>query len=257
MARFALVAVLLLSPACKTFAFLFPAPTPMQALRYPASPSERAQCLIILLPGGGDDADAFEKAGFIADLRARNIHADVEAAAATFGYYAKWTFPERFGTDIVEPAVANGYKHIWLAGVSMGGYGAADFATHHSDLFDGLLLLAPYLGEGAVLDEIRRAGGLRAWTPRDATGERDERALWLWLKDATADPAARPALYLGFGEGDGMHDTHALLAAAMAPARLYPGPGGHDWPIWRRAWKEFLAGSDFASRCPAGQGAVY
>lgn len=253
MTRCALVALLLCSPACASFAFLFPAPTPMRSRRYPASPSGRARCLLILLPGRGDDVDAFEKAGFIEDLKARHIPADVEVAAATFGYYAKWTFPERFGTDIVEPAVAQGYQHIWMAGVSMGGYGAADFAAHHGDLFDGVLLIAPYLGQGAVLDEIRKAGGLRAWTPGEATGQRDERALWLWLRDAAAGEIERPALYLGLGAGDGMHDTQQLVASAMPPSRLYVSPGGHDWPIWRRAWASFLDKSDFASRCAASE----
>ncbi len=253
MGRSALVALLLFAPACKAFAFLFPAPVPMQALRYPSSPSGRAGCLVILLPGAGDDADAFEKAGFIDELRSRHIRADVEAAAATYGYYAKWTFPERFGTDVVDPAVAQRYQRIWLAGVSMGGYGAADFATHHGDQFDGVLLIAPYLGEGAVLEEIRRAGGLRSWIPGDATGERDERALWLWLRDAAAGQIERPELYLGFGEGDHMRDTHHLLASAMPPAHVFAGPGGHDWPVWRRAWATFLDSSDFANRCGVAQ----
>jgi pimeloyl-ACP methyl ester carboxylesterase len=248
-----LAALLLFTPACKAFAFLFPAPVPMQALRYPSSPSGRAECLIIFLPGQGDDADAFEKAGFIDELRSRKIRADVEAAAATYGYYAKWTFPERFGTDIVEPAVAQGYPHIWLAGVSMGGYGAADFATHHGDLFDGVFLIAPYLGEGAVLDEIRRAGGLRSWIPGEATGDRDERALWLWLRNVAAGQIERPELYLGFGDGDHMHGMHQLLASAMPEAHVYAGPGGHDWPVWRRAWASFLASSDFANRCGVTQ----
>ena len=258
MARTALIAFLLLTPSCRAFGFLFPAPTPMQVLRYPASAASRAECLIILLPGRGDDPDSFEKEGFIEELRARHIPADVEVAAATFGYYAKWTFPERFGNDVVEPAVKQGYQRIWMAGVSMGGFGAADFATHHGDLFDGVLLIAPYLGEGAVLDEIEQQGGLRKWTPGSATGAQDERALWLWLKtaaEAATGPAGRPEqpeLYLGFGEDDRMHRTHQLLASALPPARLYPNPGGHDWPVWRRSWAAFLDGSDFARRCGAG-----
>ena len=249
MGRSALVALLLCNAGCKAFAFLFPAPTPMATLQYPASPSGRARCLVILLPGRGDDADAFEKAGFIEELRSRHIRADVEAAAASFGYYAKWTFPERFGTDVVERAIAKGYERVWLAGVSMGGYGAADFATHHGDQFDGVFLIAPYLGEGAVLEEIRRAGGLRSWTPAGADGERDERALWVWLKQQALGQIERPELYLGFGDADHMHDTHQLLASAMPPARVFSGPGGHDWPVWRRAWASFLDASTFASRC--------
>ena len=251
MTRCALLAILLCAPACKTFAFLFPAPTPMATLRYPASPSARGQCLLILLPGRGDDPDAFEKAGFLDDLRASHLPADVVVAGATFGYYVKWTFPERFGTDVVEPAVAQGYKRIWMIGVSMGGYGAADFATHHADVFDGVFLIAPYLGDGAVLDEIRRAGGLRSWTPGSATGDRDERALWLWLKDASGSQTERPALYLGFGDSDGSHGTHLLLADALPPPHVFGGPGGHDWPAWRRAWNRFLATSDLARRCAA------
>ena len=114
-----------------------------------------------------------------------------------------------------------------------------------------MLLIAPYLGEGAVLDEIERAGGLQQWTPGSATGAQDERALWLWLKSAATDPGGLPELYLGFGQDDRMHRTHQLLASALPPARVYAGPGGHDWPVWRRAWAAFLDRSDFASRCGA------
>jgi S-formylglutathione hydrolase FrmB len=249
MRRAAFVSVLCLLSGCQAFAFLFPAPVPMQVLQYPASPDRRARCLVILLPGRGDDPEVFEKEGFVKELRSRGLDADAEVAGATFGYYARWTFPERFGTDVAEPAVLRGYEHIWLAGASMGGFGAADFATHHADQLDGVFLIAPYLGEHEVQEEIERSGGLRSWTPREATGKRDERALWLWLKDRAAAQDDRPGLYLGFGNDDGMHDTHSLLAAAMPPAHVYAEPGGHGWPAWRLAWAAFLTSSDFASRC--------
>jgi S-formylglutathione hydrolase FrmB len=240
--------LLCLATGCQAFAFLFPAPTPMQVLHYPAAADHRAKCLIILLPGRGDDANVFEKQGFIKILRASGLDADAEAAGATFGYYARWTFPERFGTDVVEPAVLRGYQHIWLAGVSMGGYGAGEFGTHHADQLDGVFMIAPYLGEHEVRDEIEQAGGLRKWTPKDAVGKRDERALWLWLQDR-ATATDRPALYLGFGNDDGMHGSHSLLAGAMQPTHVYAEPGGHDWPAWRPAWEAFLGKSDFATRC--------
>jgi len=249
MLRAASICLLCILPGCQAFAFMFPAPVPMPVLRYPASPNGRAQCLVVLLPGRGDGPGVFEEEGFVKELRSRGLDADVEVAGATFGYYAKWTFPERFGTDVVEPAVLRGYRHIWLAGVSMGGFGAAAFATHHAEQFDGVLLIAPYLGDAEVRDEIDRAGGLRSWTPEDATGKRDERALWLWLKDRAAAHEERPALYLGFGNDDGMHGVHRLLAAAMPPSHVFAEPGGHDWPAWRRAWAAFLTSSDFASRC--------
>jgi pimeloyl-ACP methyl ester carboxylesterase len=244
------VLLVLLCSGCQAFAFLFPAPTPMPVLRYPAAADHRAKCLIILLPGRGDDAEVFDKEGFVKELRSRRLDVDIEAAGATFGYYAKWTFPERFGGDVVEPAVLRGYEHIWLAGASMGGYGAGEFGAHHADQFDGVFLIAPYLGEGEVRDEIEQQGGLKAWVPKEATGKRDERALWLWLQDrAAAKEGDRPALYLGFGNGDGMHGSHGLLAAAMQPSHVFPEPGGHDWPAWRLAWAEFLTKADFAARC--------
>ena len=222
----------------------------MAQVDYPLDKSARAPCLVVLLPGRGDDLDAFDKHGFVAALRARNIQADLVAADAILGYYAKGTFPERLREDVVEPLRKRGYRRIWAVGVSLGGLGAALYSRYNPGVFDGVILIAPYLGDDAIQEEIRKAGGLARWNPAQATSHGDERALWQWLQRTAPQTApGGPRLYLGFGAQDGMASGQQLLAVALPVDHVFETPGGHDWPVWRTVLGAFV--DELAASCSA------
>lgn len=125
----------------------------------------------------------------------------------------------------------------------MGGLGAVLYAREHPGTVDGVLLLAPYLGEDPLVEEIEGAGGLAAWPgPYAAEGFAGfTREMWSWLRGAAAAETSRPAIWLGYGRSDRLRRSHALLAAALPPGRVLTARGGHTWPVWRELWRAFVA----------------
>src|SRR5215467_129659 len=100
-----LLALLLLT-GCSLF---WRAPVPMRAVDYPAAQAP-AKCLIVFLPGMGDDAEDFQKNGFVEEVRRHGLSVDIVAANATIGYYSRGIFAERLSTDVIAPRRSRGYQ---------------------------------------------------------------------------------------------------------------------------------------------------
>jgi pimeloyl-ACP methyl ester carboxylesterase len=213
----------------------------------------RARCLVVFLPGMGDDAEDFERLGFVAEVKQRELSVDMVAAQATLGYYARGTFPERLATDVVGPARARGYEQVWLIGMSMGGLGTLYYTRAHAAEVTGVLALAPYLGEAGLIDEIHDAGGLASWQapPRvDVMNEDNyQREIWRWLQAVTRGQEAGPDLYLGYGRSDKLARADELLAAVLPDGHKYLIDGAHDWTTWKVLLGQFLQSSDFSRSC--------
>jgi len=228
-------------------AAMLPAPRPMRAVDGPRAAGE-ARCLLVLLPGMGDRPETFRAEGFLERLERRGLDADVVVADATLGYYAKGHMPGQLWDDVIAPRLRPGQR-LWLLGISMGGMGA--LMTAHDHPVAGLVLLAPYLGDEALVDEIRAAGGLAPWAPGDVAGplteERFQRQVWAWAKGAVA--SGGPPVALGFGAGDRSAHLHRVLAAALPPERVRTAPGGHDWEAWRALLDDVLARSPLVDEC--------
>jgi pimeloyl-ACP methyl ester carboxylesterase len=221
-----------------------PARVPMPTIAVASACAARPDTLVIFLPGAYSLPQEYLREGFVEALRRRSIAADVVIADAHLGYYRNRSVIDRFEADVLAPARAQGYAHIWLVGISLGGFGAFINAQAHPQGIDGIVALAPYLGEAPTVESVRAQGGLARWrapqAPSEATA--DDTMLWRWLQ-GYADPATaatRPALYLGWGRDDRFKDVEPLLAAALPPQRVFNVPGGHDWPPWRALWEQVL-----------------
>ncbi|MFT3838289.1 MAG: alpha/beta fold hydrolase [Myxococcaceae bacterium] len=212
-----------------------------------------ARCLVVFLPGVADRASTFREAGFVDELRARRLSVDAVAADATIGYYLRGVEAPVIEHDVVARAVAAGhYEQVWMVGVSMGGFGALHYAASFPTRLDGVLVLAPHLGEESSLQDIRDAGGLREWEPpvQYARGRRDYTAdTWRFVRAHTFDHAPGPELYLGYGSYDPVTGQPAMLASVLPASHVYKESGGHSWSTWRRLWARFLDESPFRLRC--------
>lgn len=218
--------------------------------------NEGAKCLVVLLPGYGDAPEAFEREGFAQALRASGASVDVIAADASMGYHRNGTFVERLRTDVIEPArAAHPYEQLWLMGVSMGGFGSLFYAAEREGDVEGIVALAPYLGDAALIEEVKAAGGLRDWKAPEkaqAGAENYQAQLWRWLQETTAKPRnAYPAIYLGYGKLDRLAEANALVADALPDSRVFVAEGGHRWIVWRGLLERFLAESTFTKTCGA------
>ena len=204
--------------------------------------------MIVLLPGARDHADEYIEEGFVDALRTRGIAADVALADASVAYYQGGTIVQRLEADVIEPARARGIRHVWFAGISIGGLGSLIYANERRGTVDGVLLIAPYLGEHAIAREVEAAGGLRRWTPpTDIAPDDHDHHLWQWLKTLTLSVRSSagsvsdlPPVWLGYGRDDRFADAHRLLAAALPTGHVFTAPGGHDWPPWRAVWPDLL-----------------
>lgn len=202
--------------------------------------SEETRSLVIFLPGIGDLAEDFERRGFIDDMRRQGITADAVAIDAHYGYYASRAIHARITEDVIASARLAGYEQIWLAGVSLGGFGAASYAALNPSHVAGLLLFAPYLGGTRLVREISAAGGVGGWEPGTVGEDDHQRALWAWLKENITNSNPALPIYLGYGKRDMFERSNSLLAGLLPDERVYSIPGGHDWRTWKQLWQLFL-----------------
>lgn len=207
---------------------------PMRVMDHAPRGPEQAEGLVVFLPGFGDDGGVFDRYGLVAILE-EETRFDALGAHAHFGFYREFSILPRLEADVIGPARRMGYERIWLVGTSMGGFGAVSYAATHPEEVAGVILMAPYLGEPAVLAEIREQG-LTEWEPGNLAAMADDRARvtrrnWAWMRDQLRDPNGTP-IYLGYGEQDSGVPEFRLLEAALPAERVVHIPGPHGWAAW-------------------------
>jgi pimeloyl-ACP methyl ester carboxylesterase len=202
------------------------------------------RCLLLLLPGRGDDLDDFARAGFAEIAAEHGIDAEVVAVDAHMGYFRDRSLLVRLDADVIEPARRRGVDEIWWVGISLGGMASLLVLDERPDAVDGVVLLAPYLGDGPLVDSLVTVGDLAAWRddPDLPAGPDDLwRRLWLDLQERTATSSERPPIFLGYGDGDRYRGAHRVLAGALPEERVLVLPGGHDWETWSALWTRLAA----------------
>lgn len=167
-------------------------------------------------------------------------------------FYADEVHGNRYWTFLSEelPAVASSFfrlsdrrEETFVAGLSMGGYGACKWALRHPERFAAAASLSGALDMAAmersrqwrpdIVDQVFGEGPI-AGTDDDL----------LWLLDH-ADPAELPALYVCCGTGDELIESNRSFVAAAAdrgmPVTVDFGPGEHEWGYWDRTIQDVLA----------------
>lgn len=238
----ALLAALFFLSSLSGCAAFFPTKSGLDITLLPSACATRADTLLVFLPGRYDAPRDVISHGFIDAMHAAGVNADVALPDLHLGYYLQRSAVDRLQEDIILPAREQGYRHIWFAGISLGGLGAILYLQQHPGIVDGAFLIAPYLGNEDIHHEIAAAGGLANWSSAPPQTEDFERAMWLWLRETAphADQAPYPRLYLGYGERDRFAASNALLAAALPAGHALSTEGGHDWAPWLRIWKAML-----------------
>jgi pimeloyl-ACP methyl ester carboxylesterase len=214
----------------------------MRILHDFASAGSRAPTLAILLPGALQQPEHFADAGFIDVLRRRELPLDlalIDPGSHYVGDAIDDTFLQRLHDAVIRPARLEGYRRLWLGGISIGGFMALAYAERYPGLIDGLCLLAPYPGNRILTAEIKAAGGLHRWHPAHIPDNDVERRVWTWLKAGRPQPAVA-GTYFGYGCEDRFAAGQQLMAQAFEERCMDIITGGHDWPVWRQLWENFL-----------------
>ncbi len=246
-----LALVIFFGPGCQSQRAI---KTPMDAIHDLAPGDVAERILLIMLPGARDLPQDLVQQGFVRAIRARNLPVDVIAVDGHLGYYLEQQITSRLSDDIIAPARAKGYRRIWLAGISLGGMGSLLYARARPGEIEGLILLAPYLGNRGLVAQVTEAGGFAEWRPESALlptpGDSfaDEVAMLAWLKDYRHDVAGVPKIYLGYGANDRFAPASRLLAQRLPNERVEAIAGGHDWATWIALWNRLLDRGIFIHR---------
>jgi pimeloyl-ACP methyl ester carboxylesterase len=228
---------------------LRPAATPVRTLQLaPAPPSPG--CLFVFLPGRGDRAEVYQREGFATPLGEHGLVAEAVSVDLHVGYYARRIAHQRLHDDVITPARSRGVRQVWLVGVSMGGLGTLIYDRYFPGEVTGTVLLAPFLGDEKVIDEITAAGGLARWEPKQPVAADDwARDIWSWLRRGPSSTQPMPRLVLGYGTRDSLAPANRLLAATLPEERVFTADGGHDWQTWDKLWRAMLASGQVGPDC--------
>lgn len=211
-------AVLFLALACAAGCYR-PQPTtvPIRTLAMEPGTAD-AHCLVVFLPGRGDQPEDYVRHGFPEALRRAGSRCAMMGVDSHLGYFYDRSIVTRLHDDVIAPARARG-QDVWLVGISLGGLGSLLYTQNHPEDVKGLVLLSPYLGE--------EGGGPDIWPFLKRFGETDR---------------SLPPLWLGYGTRDRFAEPNGRLAALLPPGHVFTvRRGHHTWRTWRKLWEQIVA----------------
>ena len=158
-----------------------------------------------------------------------------------------WTFLSQELPSLVASwfRVSERREDTFVAGLSMGGYGALKWALRQPERFAAAASLSGAVDvAGLRTSRIRPEDPLlfdRVFGDRSPAGSDDDLLALL----RRADPAGLPALHVSCGEQDELMDDNLRFtracSAASVPVTTSFGPGGHDWAYWDTTVQDVLA----------------
>ena len=204
---------------------------------------QSAQRLVVVLPGRADNLEALHRGGVVDAIHRHWPDADVLLAELTLPYYLQGTAPQRLHDEVIVPARQRGYREVWLSGASMGGMGSVMYDRSYPGQVDGIILLAPYLGDRPILREIAAAGGVGNWDPGPPQvigSDNWQHEMWRHLQTWADSPVRTRNVWLAYGERDRLRSAMPLLIPLLPPEHVLVRPGGHAWRVWAPALGEVL-----------------
>ena len=163
-------------------------------------------------------------------------HRSFYADEALGGAY--WTFLTEELPALVHRffRVSNRPEDTFVAGLSMGGYGAWKWALRYPDRVAAAASLSGAVDLSAIaegFDWPEDPQMFRRLYPEGAVPPPDD----LFALVSAADPAALPDLWLGCGSADPVYDSNRRLAEACGAAGIdvttsWVADAEHDWALW-------------------------
>lgn len=204
--------------------------------------------VLYLLHGLSDDSSAWLRYTSI-ERYAEQLGLAVVMPEVQRSFYADelhgaryWTFLSQELPSVVEAffTVSSRREDTFVAGLSMGGYGALKWALHDPGRFAAAASLSGALDLAALVSLPER----RPLFSR-VFGDRIAPADDLFALLARADVEALPSLYVGCGTEDELYasnvrfveETTALGADVQVDFRA----GAHEWGLWDAAIRDVLA----------------
>ncbi|MCR5343250.1 MAG: hypothetical protein K6E70_07810 [Butyrivibrio sp.] len=149
-------------------------------------------------------------------------------------------------------------EDTYIAGISMGGYGALLNGIRYHDVFSKVAAFSPATNPWTLLSEPEKGGfGAAEFANMFGTREKYENGPWNILKAySEADKSIIPELFIGCGDHDIAVDSQVkefreTLDKSEVPYRYFGTEGNHDFDTWDKMLDpafSFLAGIPEGSR---------
>lgn len=209
------------------------------------SPGPDGPPVLYLLHGLSDDASAWtrftsvERYAAAAGLAVvmpevgRSMYVDAPGGLPYFSYVAD-ELPELVGAAF---RVSSRRADTFVAGLSMGGYGAVKLALRRPERYAAAASLSGVLNIGVIEHGDRfTAAQLTAMFGPAASGVGTADDVRELLRTAAAAGTTLPDLYLACGTEDDLYRWNVefteLARELGVPATTYDSPGGHSWDYW-------------------------
>ncbi|MGG1312004.1 alpha/beta hydrolase [Cohnella laeviribosi] len=167
-------------------------------------------------------------------------------------FYTDMAHGNRYWTFVSEelPALARSFFPLspkrednFVAGLSMGGYGAFKLALRHPDRFAAAASLSGALNIAGGLRE--RLGGEYELIFGDADAAGTENDLFWLLEQRDKENGPKPKLYQCCGTEDFLYDDNRKFLEAVRKTgfdHTYDeGPGAHEWGYWDAQIRKVLS----------------
>lgn len=195
--------------------------------------------LIVFLPGIYDTAETFKEEDFFILAREAGVEADMLAASIHIGHLINYKMIERIEKDVFRPIQNQGYKNIWLVGLSLGGLNSLEYFRTHEKKICGVVVLAPYILNEKLVKEIENKSD-DVWQPMvgkyEDIIEKRIQTLWLWVKNK----ADSSKIYLGYGDKDVYSSNHKVFAKYLSKGNVIEIEGKHNWETGKKLWQHQL-----------------
>ncbi len=222
-------------------------PEPRQGIGVEAAGDENLPKVLYLLHGYSDDHTIWQRRTSI-ERYAAAYNLAVIMPGVNHSFYCNEVYGERYWDFVAEelPRVMHRFFRLsdkpedtFVAGLSMGGYGAMKLALNHPERFGAA---ASFSGATTILGKISSNLGKRLSGGKSLRGT--ECDLYHMMKvNGAADK--KPRLYIACGTADFLYDQHQKFVPALKKAgwdvTRYDEPGAtHEWGFWDREIAKFL-----------------
>lgn len=205
--------------------------------------------VLYLLHGLSDDCTIWERRTSI-ERYASDAGIAVVMPEVRRSFYADEAVGEKYWTYISEelPAIVRRSFHVsddpaqtFVAGLSMGGFGALKLALNYPERFGAAASLSGVVDlKGIDLDQRSGHIARRIWDGAGVAGTVDDLPGLL----RAAEPGTLPPFYLACGTEDFLFDVNREVIA-LAQERGHDvttsiGPGDHEWGLWDREIRKVI-----------------
>lgn len=228
-----------------------------------SEPAKRPYRTLWLLHGMSDDRDTWLRNSVVETLARENDLAVVMPDAAN-SFYTDMSYGPRYYTYITEelPRVLRGFLPLsckkadnFLAGFSMGGYGALKIGLTKPEDFAAIGCLSSAVDAARLSDEAFAM-------PSDMPAGRDKQAMFLSVFGDEAKKLAgsrhdirrlidecnakkqQPPVFMSCGTEDFLYADNVAFAKYVGQkgydVTWTDGPGAHDWNVWNRDIAGFI-----------------